>query len=174
MKKSLLFYKYGTLYTMHTVTGKSIFISELFSTLFVVSIETVKLDFFYTRKFVLLCPYSVKEACKVIYLILVQSSAISAARYWDFTFKRYLLYLMNLIIYLYQFGNTWPNCIGLPYFCPLATEHISVSVCSLKESASWLIRYVSWCSVNPLLWFHQYSLAQIFTDFAKCTIFNDM
>lgn len=85
---------------MHTVTGKSIFISELFLTLFVVSIETVKLDFFYTRKFVLLCPYSVKEACNVIYPILVQSSAISAARYWDFTFKRYLLYLINLIIYI--------------------------------------------------------------------------
>lgn len=101
VKKSLLFYKYGTLYTMHTVTGKSIFISELFLTLFVVSIETVKLDFFnYTRKFVLLCPYSVKEACNVIHSILVQSSAISAARYWDFTFKRYLLYLVNLIIYI--------------------------------------------------------------------------
>lgn len=144
------------------------FISELFLTLFVVSIATVKLDFFFTWKFVLLCPYSVKEACNVIYLILVQSSAISAARYWDFTV------VLNKTNYLYQFCNTWPNCIGLPYFCPLATEHISVSVCSLKESASWQIRYVSWCSVNPLLWFHQYSLAQIFTDFAKCTIFNDM
>lgn len=56
---------------MYIVIGKLIFILELFLMLFVVSIEIVKFDFFYIRKFVFLCFYSVKEVCNVIYLILV-------------------------------------------------------------------------------------------------------
>lgn len=94
-ENSLLFYKYGTLYTMHTITGKSIFISEYFSCyLFLIYRDWESLFLLYMK----VCPFVSPQCqrrmrCYISDISTIQHSLSSNILSF---YLRYLLYLIKL------------------------------------------------------------------------------
>lgn len=96
-EKSLLFYEYGTLYTMHPITGtgKSIFISEYFSCyLFLIYRDCESLFLLYMK----VCPFVSPQCQRRMRCYISDISTIQhnlSGNILSF-YLRYLLYLIKL------------------------------------------------------------------------------